>query len=298
MNIASVTVTFNDIHSIDNWWKHYQGYKDDIHTHIIVDNGSEREYLENLKEKFASSVIIGRNINGGTTAAYNDGIKYALGVPEIDSILLVANDIKLDRNTLTELHRLLFYDIRNGMVGPVLLKGKSNLIESYGTIIRRNLTINRLYHSEELTNKLPETLEVDLLPGGMNLAKREIYEKVGLQDESLFMYGDETDFDIRVKQEGYKIIVTKRAIAMHQHINTNYSKYGSDQLWYYNNRNIILLNYRYSDSLMALRTFLYLFIPRGLRYIIGFSSQGEFRKLFLYFAGLFAGLFRYRKNWL
>jgi hypothetical protein len=297
MRIASITVTKDDYHTFEQWLSHYQAYKDEIYLHIIVDNGSSDDYKKKIKKEFTDSVIIERDINGGTTAAYNDGIKRALTDPDVDSIALIAQDIKFDDDALPKLHQLLFSDDKHGLVGPVLCKADSNRIEAYGTEIKKNLMINRLYNNCFIDYPLPEVMEVDLVPGGANIAKREVYEKVGLQDESLFMYGDETDYDLRIKLAGYKLLVTTCAIAWHQHINISSLKYGSGTVFYYNNRNIIFLNYRYSSFFMALNTFCYLFFWRGPRYFVGFLMKAEFKKIILYFTGLLAGLLNFRRNW-
>lgn len=297
MKIASITVTNDDDHTLDQWLNFYQIYKDEVYLHIIVDNCSSQIYRDKVKEKFPDSIFIERETNGGTTAAYNDGIKYALNDLEVDSIALIAQDIKFADGALSELHKLLFSDEMNGLVGPVLFRADSDLIEAYGTKIKENMLIDRLYNGQMVEDIPSEIMAVDLVPGGANLARREAYEKIGLQDETLFMYGDETDFDIRLRNAGYKLLVTTRSSAWHQHINISCLKYGSGTAFYYNNRNIIILNYRYTSSLMALKTFFYLFVVRGPLYYFGFLLELELRKCFLYFAGLIAGITRFMRNW-
>lgn len=297
MKIAVITVTNNDYHTLDQWVDYYNVYKSEICLHIIVDNGSNREYLELLKKRFPDSVFIERTINGGTTAAYNDGIRYALTQSDVDAISLVAQDIKFAKRSISELYKHLYSEKDIGIVGPVLFKADSDIIEAYGTQILENCMIKRLYSGYYVDSTLPESCEVDMVPGGANLAKREIYEKVGYQDESLFMYGDETDYDIRIKRAGYRLVVTSKAHAWHQHINVMTKKYGSNVAFYYNNRNILLLNYKYTSPLMAIKTFIYLFICRGPAYILGFFGEREYKKTLIYYAGLVAGVLKYKKNW-
>ena len=51
------------------------------------------------------------------------------------------------------------------------------------------------------------------MSGGMNLGKREFYEKVGLQDEKLFMYSDEVDIGTRAKKLGFKMMIPRLFIS-------------------------------------------------------------------------------------
>ena len=65
------------------------------------------------------------------------------------------------------------------------------------------------------------------------MASREYYEKVGLQDEKLFMYFDEIDTAIRTKKNGYKIAVLSNVYVWHWHIN----QFG----WGIENQHLIIL---------------------------------------------------------
>ena len=65
MNIAAITITYNDGYKFKEWVEHYQEYKSELYLHIIVDNGSEDEYMAQLKSTFTDSIIIERGKNGG-----------------------------------------------------------------------------------------------------------------------------------------------------------------------------------------------------------------------------------------
>lgn len=218
MKIAAITITLNDDFKFNEWVGHYNEYKQELYKHIIIDNGSEPEYLAKVKSAFKDSIIIERQTNGGCTIAYNDGIRLALEDEEVDSIMLVGNDIRLPDGNATELHKYLFSDPQLGMAGPVLLKKDSNKVEWYGSQLKFRI----MYCPEKNTFLEHITIAEKYVPvvlGGMNLAKREFYERVGLQDENLFMYGDEQDMAIRSGKNGFKLGVTTKSISWHQHIN-------------------------------------------------------------------------------
>lgn len=80
MKVAGIVITYNDGFKLKEWHKHYQVYKDELYKMIIVDNGSEQAYLDKVKELFKEAIIIERTSNGGTTAAYNDGIRLGLNI--------------------------------------------------------------------------------------------------------------------------------------------------------------------------------------------------------------------------
>ncbi|MBP2639671.1 MAG: glycosyl transferase family 2 [Firmicutes bacterium] len=219
MNIAAIVITYNDGYKFQEWIIHHQEYKDEIYMHIIVDNCSEPEYLKKVEEKFTHSVIIKRGSNGGCTAAYNDGIKYALSHPEVDAIMLIGNDIRLEKGGATTLYNLLMSNKQYGMVAPILLEKDSDTISDFGCTISTTLSMGPFNAGEKIHDVGVDTHEAEALTGGMNLSKREFYEIVGLQDEKLFMYSDEVDMGIRALQNNFKMVATKTAKSWHQHIN-------------------------------------------------------------------------------
>ena len=217
-----ITVTKNDDFRFDEWCNYYNDYKDDVDLHIIVDDASESEYVERIREFFKDSVIIARSENGGSTAAVNDGIRCALADQDVDAIMVLDNDIKVQKGSIKKLYDYLYSDDALGMVGPLVLKKDSNIIEDFGVNI--GLFVNHFLYQKKEKSAVPRGLHmyVDSVPGGISLSKREYYEKVGLQDERLFMYCDERDMAYRTKENGYKEGVTSEAVTWHQHIKCPY----------------------------------------------------------------------------
>ena len=37
MNVAAITITYNDDYKFTEWLGHYQEYKDELYLHIVVD---------------------------------------------------------------------------------------------------------------------------------------------------------------------------------------------------------------------------------------------------------------------
>lgn len=222
MKIAAISMTRNDDFRLEAWKSYYEEYKKEITQHIVVDNGSSKEYIEALRMAFPESTILELGYNGGCTGAYNAGIREALKNPDIDAILLVGNDVRIEKGSISKLYEVLFSNKSIGMVAPVLLKKNSRIIESFGSTLNlRNGYSKAIFGNQPLSEVGEKTLEVGLVPGGANLSTRHFYEDdgVGLQDENLFMYCDERDMALRAMKKGLKIIATSKAISWHQHIN-------------------------------------------------------------------------------
>lgn len=220
MKLAGVSITYNDGYKIKEWTRWYEEYKDELYMYIIVDNGSEPEYLQQVETLFKDAIIIKRTTNGGCTSAYNDGIRKALEDPKVTHIALVGNDCRLMPGSLTKCVELLDSDPDLGMVAPVLLNADSDVVADFGCIINDDLTMNPYGVGRKMEELSPNVRYCEAVTGGMNVAKRSFYEtKVGLQDEKLFMYSDEVDMGLRARKAGVKMAVTKEALSWHQHIN-------------------------------------------------------------------------------
>lgn len=219
MKIAAITITYNDDYKCKEWYEHFTEYKDELYLHIIVDNNSNKDYLKKVKDTFTDSHIIERDSNGGCTGAYNDGIKHALSLPEVDAIMLIGNDVRLKKGSATVLYSSLFKDPKMGMIAPILLTKDSMIVEDFGCSISKALIMNP-YCVGKVHPSINENIHYcEALTGGMNLSKRAFYEKVGLQDDNLFMYSDEVDMGLRAKKCGYTMAAISDAVSWHQHIN-------------------------------------------------------------------------------
>ncbi len=219
--IGAVVTSFNDGFKINEWRTHYDEMKSVIDKYVIVDNGSsDAEYVKKVKETFPEAVVIELNENKGTTGAYNEGIAYLLHETNVNYIMLIGNDIKITEESINKLKLFLDENDDVGMVAPTLLKKDSLIVECDGCSIDESdytmIWLNSNLPYAEISHK-PHV--VDTVAGGMNVAKRFFYEKVGLQDEKLFMYSDEIDMGIRSRKSGVKMAVVSDACAWHQHIN-------------------------------------------------------------------------------
>lgn len=224
MKIASITVYCNEEFRLQNWITFYNEYKDSISLHIIVNNGNKDD-SEKLKKIFPDSLVI-YSLEKSLTLSYNKGIAEALKHEDIDSVLLIGNDMKISSHGIRTLHQMLYNNSSIAEISPVVLYKDSRIIETFGCNINfKRVTFSHIHEWENIDDVNEEFVMCSALPGGMNLTKRKVYEECGLQDENLFMYADEIDTGIRYKKAGYVLLATQKAIAWHQHINKGEKKY-------------------------------------------------------------------------
>ena len=218
INIAAIVVAFEDGYQLYDYVKYYEKYSGCLYKHIIVDNGSSQSYIADLKRSFPESLFVLRSSNDGTTAAFNAGINLALDDHAVDAILLTVQDVEMEPSSLAWLCELLLDNPSVAGVGGVVFQsGADGVVESYGGQVDWNTFVLHPNYNGCRLEELPKLLEVDFIPGGICLIKREAFEMTGNQDEHLFMYCDELDWIYRAKKLGFKFMVTKSAKIWHQH---------------------------------------------------------------------------------
>lgn len=244
MKIASITLFCNERFRLTQWINYFSEYKEDIYLQVIVNNG-RREDNSLLQSAFPSAIILFSETSN-MTASYNLAINYILNNSDADSILQITNDLRLEKGGLTRLYNILYKEKQFGMISPILLKKDSDVVENYGAEIDfTNMIFRHICRNELYDEVHPDIVYRTGLPGGCFLTKREVYEKIGLQDEILNMYSDEVDTGIKCANSGYKLISTKLVKSWHQHVFPNGKTQRSRYASFYMSRNPIYLARKY-----------------------------------------------------
>lgn len=249
MRIGVVTMTWNDWHQLDAWSSYFNAYKDVLYRHVIVALEPHADYIDAIQNTFAQSHVITIDHNIGTTGAYNLGIRYLLQT-DVECIGLIAQDMKIDGSVIINVCQTLIEDPTYGILSPLQLKGGTQeIIEGCGGSLdlRRINVVSGLYSGCKASELSDNLIEVDWPSGGCNFIRADVYRKVGLQDERLFMYGDEVDFAIRAKHLGYRIGVKTRIFFWHEHLNLGYGR--TPVVTYLWHRNRLLLKHWHAERI-------------------------------------------------
>lgn len=181
---------------------------------IVVDNNSVDGSVEMLKEKFKDIQLIENRKNTGFSVANNQGIEVSKG----EYVLLLNPDTVVQEDTFEKIVKFMDEHPDAGGLGVKMIDGKGNFLpESKRGLptpmvaffkifgLARIFPKSKLfgkYHLGYLSND--EVHEVDVLAGAFMLMRREALNKVGLLDETFFMYGEDIDLSYRIQLGGYK----------------------------------------------------------------------------------------------
>lgn len=190
---------------------------------IVVDNASDGDDAQELKNKFGSYLkVIQNDKNYGCGEGFNTGIRYALAHSNPSYIMIMNNDIVVAPDFMSELVKIAETEEQIGIVGPKIYyydyKGRNDVIWSAGGRIRRwSLKIHRQIGEND--NDLPKyqkTTDRDWISGAVMLFKSQITEKVGLLNPWYFLGHEDIEFCLKARRYNYRIVYVPNSRVWHK----------------------------------------------------------------------------------
>ncbi|MFH1613412.1 MAG: glycosyltransferase family 2 protein [bacterium] len=180
---------------------------------ILVDNGSNDNSVEFVKEKFSEIKIISHQKNLGFAEGTNSGIKKAKG----KYIITLNNDTKVDKNWLKQLVEKANLDNQVGMCASHIVYYEfPEFVYSNGIILSKNGCAYNIGSWQKDTNE-KKVKEIFGPCACAALYKKEMLEGIGLFDEDYFAYYEDTDLAFRAQLQGWKCLYVPEAIVYHIH---------------------------------------------------------------------------------
>ena len=191
---------------------HYKNYKI-----IIVDNASTNNSISYLNQSLEDCIIIESKDNLGFAGGNNLGIEYALN-NEADYIMLLNNDTVVEAHFLENMLNKFTEGNKVGIVGcKIMYFPKNNIIWYGGGYIDWFKFIGEHYGMREIDKgQCDEEKEIDFMTGCCMLIKKEVFQKTGFLSKDYFMYFEDVDFCVKVRDAGYKILYNPKAIIYHK----------------------------------------------------------------------------------
>lgn len=271
LNFNSYKDTIDCIRSIENI--SYDNYEI-----VIVDNDSKDNSVEEIKKYCSKHTLLVSNENMGYASGNNIGIEYALK-QGADYICILNNDVVVDEGFLEPLINKFSTDNNIGMVGPCICEySNRNIVQAMGAYINlyRGLAMGQ-GEGEKYDNITHSPIDVDYLGGACFVIKAEVFKKIGLIPENYFLFYEETEFCLKAREFGYKLICLPESRVYHKRSAT-ISKF-SGLSYYFLNRNRIVFMRRNANIIQRMIFAIYI-ILEGLGRII---IRRESIKLFKFY---------------
>jgi len=177
---------------------------------IVVDNNSLDGSLEMAKANFSKAIFIKNEANLGFAAGNNVGIKFALE-RAADFILLLNNDVEVEKNFLMQLIDNVAENEKVGIASPVIFNGETREVWFSGGHI--NWWGMKAINRKDIQTK--NYFNTDFITGCAMLIRAVVFQKVGLLDEDYFLYYEDADFSLRSKKAGFQNMVVSSSWIYH-----------------------------------------------------------------------------------
>ncbi|WP_163194458.1 glycosyltransferase family 2 protein [Clostridium thermarum] len=234
---------------------------------VIVDNNSRDNSAEILKRKAIGHTVIKYDNNLGYAAGNNVGIHYAMK-KGADYICILNNDVEVEKDFLNKLITYMESDKKVAVAGPCICDfDERDKVQSMGANINLFTGLAQSKKKNYPYSKLSGgPVEVDYLGGACFIIRRDVFENIGNIPEMYFLFFEETEFCLRAKRAGYKLMCLKDSKIYHKRSAT-ISKY-KGLSYYFLNRNRVIFMRRNANVFQKAVFSVYLFIEALGRVIL------------------------------
>jgi hypothetical protein len=249
---------------------------------------------EFLKLKNDKKLLLIKNENNhGFAGGNNVGMKFAIECLNSDYVLLLNNDTVVDENFLNEMVNVSEKDEKIGIVGSKIYyydyNGRDDVIWGLGgggVDLKTGKTWHYDYKKEDIGN-FSKDVECGYITGCSMLIKNEVLKKLNGFDEDYFCYYEDTDFSVRAKKLGYKLMCASNSKLWHK-VSASSGEFSPFSVYIGTRNNLWFVKKNYGNVFYCL---VYLFSYNLARRSINFLILNQKPKLFMdYFRGIFDGL--------
>ena len=215
-------------------------------TTIVVDNASRDDIAPALERVFPDAILIRNEANLGFAGGMNSGIRRALEL-EADFVLLLNNDTLVAPTMVRLLVQTAEEHPDAGIVSPLeFFRDAPETIASAGRRcdLRRAYQGPPLHMGERDAGQFHGAREVDTPSGTAMLVPAQVVREVGLLDETLYLYIEDVDWAMRIKETGRRVYVSFDARLWHG-VATASGGENSPQVTYYHARNMFVVSNRH-----------------------------------------------------
>lgn len=203
---------------------------------LVVDNGSTDGSGERIRDEFDSVEVLFNEDNLGFSGGMNVGIRRALE-RSTDYVVLSNNDIVVNRNDA--IARMVEHMEANPQVGvatPVIRRASDG--EPW---FERGVVDERSGRTEHVSIGDDERpVRNGYVPNCFAFVRGEVFERVGLLQERYFLYYEDVEFSIDVRDAGYEIRTVPEVTIDHEVSGSSEGGLGPT-ITYYRARNFLLL---------------------------------------------------------
>lgn len=240
---------------------------------IVVDNASANDEAKVIAERYPSVKVISSQKNLGFAGGNNLGIKHSNG----KYLLLINNDTYFEHFNIQLLINRLESNPQIGMICPKIRFGyDARNIQFAGFTPLSSITLRNksIGYNEPDRGQYDVPHPTPYAHGAAMLIKRAIITQCDYMPEDYFLYYEEIDWSLRIREKGYTIWYDPACTVFHNESSTT-GKNSYTKIFYIT-RNRLLFTKRNSKGTIKYITYGYLIMIVALRDIIRYSLTQQF----------------------
>ena len=213
--LSVIIVNYNVEYFLEQCLNSVYNALDGINAEVfVVDNNSVDNSIDMVKAKFPFVKCIENKVNVGFSKANNQAILES----NSEYVLLLNPDTVVEESTFRKVIDFMKNHPDAGGLGVRMVDGKGRFLPEskrglptpavafykifgLSKLFRKSTKFNK-YHLGYLDEN--KNHEVDILSGAFMLMHSDALEKVGMLDETFFMYGEDIDLSYRIQLGGWK----------------------------------------------------------------------------------------------
>lgn len=225
---------------------------------VVTDNASIDKFIEVKKYKNFKLEILRNEQNLGFSGGHNVGINYSikhgadyvviLNNDTISSPDLVFNLLKAFKNdvgiTVPKIYFAKGYEFhkdkyKENELGKVFWYAGGEI--DWNNIFGKHIGVDEVDHGQYDKEK-----QTEVATGCCMMVKSAVFGKVGLLDDTFFLYYEDADFSIKTNRKNFKIVYVPSAVIWHKNAAATGGS-GSALQDYYITRNRMIFGFRYAS---------------------------------------------------
>lgn len=243
-----------------------QTYPHDSIEFLIVYNSHKPEHpsqasyieeeIEKNKDRLPHTTILDQEKNLGFSGGNNLGLQWAID-HGFDYAFLHNGDGYMGADCIKELAETMNSDASIGVAQSLMmLDPEKNLINSSGNKFHYlGFGYTDEYRTDIYTINLPKIKNIGYASGAAVMMRTDLLLKYGLWDVDYFMYHEDTDYSLRMKMMGHRVVLARDSVFYHKY---QFSKSIQKYYWMERNRYTVLFVFFKVPTILLL---LPIFIP-------------------------------------
>lgn len=292
--VAIVSLNWNGLEHLTYFCNSAVNVDYDNYFIVIVDNASSDGSIDFIKNNFPNIKIVKNSSNLGYSKGFNTGIEYAID-NGAEYLLITNNDLLLDRKILKAGIALFSEDKKIGYMGGKVydLNTEKRLQYAGGRTFENFISMPSRGAGELDVGQYEEVEDFDYMDDVCSIVSKELINKVGSYDSDFFFDFEETEWNFRIRSQGYRIVYNPLMKVWHR----NHGSTGGNRLTSFAEfnswRGKVLFHFKTqtrNEFLYFLLSFLFFSIP--IRFLV-LSIKYSKPNLFIYtIKGLLSSLKR------